>query len=65
MNPPGSCAFSPRHKEDPDAEAGPLAPHVNVSRDALERLLHLSLTDAARETGLCPTFKKACRNIGI
>mmetsp|Transcript_15667 Transcript_15667/g.36531 ORF Transcript_15667/g.36531 Transcript_15667/m.36531 type:complete len:120 (+) Transcript_15667:23-382(+) len=65
MNPPGSCVFIPRRKEDPDAEAGPLERHVNVSRNALERLFHLSLTDAARETGLCPPFNKACRKIGI
>jgi hypothetical protein len=55
--------FFPRHKE---GESGPLTRYISVNYEALERLFHLPLKDAAHEMGLClTTFKKACRSLNL
>jgi len=55
-----TCLYLPRLKEGDDPNA--FSRHIRVSYEDLESLFHLSLKDAAREIGLCPTtFKKACR----
>ena len=58
--------FFPRKEVGDSWEPGHLTRHICVSKEIIESLFHLKLTDAAREIGLCPTtFKKACRRFGL
>mmetsp|Transcript_10826 Transcript_10826/g.26230 ORF Transcript_10826/g.26230 Transcript_10826/m.26230 type:complete len:218 (-) Transcript_10826:223-876(-) len=61
-----TCVFFPRHKKGEDAESRPLTRYISVNYEALERLFHLPVKDAAHEMGLClTTFKKACRSLNL
>jgi len=61
-----SVLFFPRQKEGENADPGTLTRHIRLNYAALQGLFYLSLKDAAREIGLCPTtFKKACRRFHI
>jgi hypothetical protein len=54
--------FFPRKEVEGNVESG----HIRVNHEALVKLFHLKLKDAAREIGLCTTtFKKACRRFGV
>jgi len=58
--------FFPRQKAGDHSEPELLARHININYEALEKLFHLPLKDAAREIGLCSTtFKKACRHFNM